>query len=102
MTAQSVDAGSQTTIMLKGDLDLSTIDTLTSAIDVAERSHAQRIVLDLSDVEFIDASGLRALVFASERSRVDGNRLRIRKGQARAVSRMFELTAIDEQLPLVA
>jgi anti-anti-sigma factor len=101
MTARSVATGSQTTIMLRGELDLASVNTMTSALAVAERSDARRIVLDLTEVDFIDACGLRALLFASHRSRADGNRLQIRKGPG-AVSRMIELTSVVEMLPLAA
>lgn len=101
MTVRSFESGSLTTIALDGELDLATVDTFTSALAVAERSNAQRIVLDLAKVDFIDARGLRALLGAAYRSRSNGNRLRIRNGEG-AVSRMIELTATEEMLPIVA
>jgi anti-sigma B factor antagonist len=101
MTVRSFESGSLRTIALDGELDLATVDTFAAALSEAERSGAQRIVVDLAKVEFIDACGLRALLHAAYRSRSNGNRLRIRNGTG-AVSRMIELTATAQMLPLVA
>jgi anti-sigma B factor antagonist len=101
MIVRSVESGSLTTITLCGELDLASVHKLISALALAERSAASRIVLDLTAVDFIDARGLRALVQAANRSRVDGDRLRIRKSPG-VVTRVIDLTSLGERLPLVA
>jgi anti-anti-sigma factor len=50
--------GTEPTLRLTGELDVETAATVAAVID--ERCHG-RICLDLSDLEFVDVAGLRAL-----------------------------------------
>ena len=85
-------------IELTAELDLDGIERVTRELERAEASDAQRIVIDLSGLEFIDSSGVRLIVCADLRSRQDGDRLRLIPGKAR-VQRVFELTGVSERLP---
>jgi anti-anti-sigma factor len=59
------------------------------------------IILDLVEVQFIDSSGLVALLMASRRSdREGGKGLQIRAGSGE-VRKILELTAIDDRLNLI-
>jgi anti-anti-sigma factor len=84
-------------ISLVGELDVSNTAALDAELQRAEESSADRIVLDLSRVEFIDSSGLELLVNARRRSDPDPDRLRIRPGSD-PVTRLLALTGIDEFL----
>ena len=88
-------------IRMEGELDLSGSPELESALAGAEQSQADRIVVDLDGLSFIDASGLRALLGASRRSASNGSRLRLTRGRGE-VARMFSLTQLDEALPFTA
>ena len=66
----------------------------------AEASDAPRIVLDLGELEFMDASGVRLLLQLSARSESNGNRLRIIGSRAPQVRRVLELTGAGDALPL--
>lgn len=85
-------------IALDGELDLDGVERVTDELEQAEASDAERIVLDLSGLDFIDSSGVRLIVRADLRSRADGDRLRLIRGNAR-VQRVFELTGVLERLP---
>jgi anti-anti-sigma factor len=87
-------------IRVLGELDLSVTGLVDQEIRRAEATDAASIVLDLDQLEFVDASGIRLLVEASGRSRDDGGRLRIRRASAPQVERVFELTGMGEILPL--
>lgn len=51
------------TIRVAGELDIATIGELRSYVaDVLAASFHRELILDLSDLQFIDASGLGALV----------------------------------------
>ena len=82
-----------------GELDLTTAPLLEDALERAAQTDAQRIVVDLADLSFIDSSGIRCLLTASQASREDGNRLRLKNPQ-RAVQRVFELSHAEPQLAL--
>ena len=85
-------------IRVEGELDLAGTSDLESALADAELSQADRIVVDLDGLSFIDASGLGILVGASRRSADNGNRLRLTRGTGE-VARMFRLTMLDLTLP---
>jgi len=58
------------------------------------------LVLDLRKVEFIDSTGLRAVISADERARSGGRRLVIIRGTT-AVERVFSVTQLDQRLEIV-
>ena len=70
-------------------------------MDRAEASDAREIVLDLSNLAFLDSTGLRLVIHADARSRSDGNRLRLLRGTP-PVHRLFELCGLTDRLPFVA
>jgi anti-anti-sigma factor len=86
-------------ILVHGEMDLSTSAVVDREVRRAEASDAASIVLDLDQLEFMDASGVQMLLDASARSRTDGDRLRITRGSAPQVQRVFELTGVGDMLP---
>lgn len=85
-------------IELSGELDLATTQAVETELRLGERSAAQRIVLDLDRLTFIDSTGLRLLVIATRRSDADGDRLRIRPGSDPLVQRVMAITGMNEYL----
>jgi anti-anti-sigma factor len=86
-------------IRVLGELDLAVIGFVDREMERAEASDASRIVLDLEELEFLDASGIRLLLHLNERSQDNGRRLRISGSGAPQVQRVLELTGVDEVLP---
>jgi len=66
--------------------------------DQAALSMRVERIVDLSGLDFIDSTGLGALVQAHRSDREDGNRLRFLRGSA-PVQRVMELTCLDRSLP---
>jgi anti-anti-sigma factor len=62
-----------------------------------EATSVSRVVLDLSELEFIDATGLAVILRADKRAKNDGHVLRLLRPQGR-VRRAFELCGLDELL----
>jgi anti-anti-sigma factor len=58
-------------------------------------------VLDLSELEFIDSSGMRALLEAVKAAQADGWDLGVDPRLSHAVQRAFELTGLLPLLPMV-
>jgi len=81
-------------------LDLETIRAAEAAFEDAEAQRPQRIVVDLSDVEFIDSTGLRLIVSADTRGRREGRLLELVKGPDR-VHRVFRMTLMSERLAFI-
>jgi anti-anti-sigma factor len=90
--------GDRVVIALAGELDMHSSGRVADELHSAEATDADRIVLDLSRLEFMDSSGLRVIVHADARSRCNGDRLELIRGPA-AVQRVFELTALLDRLP---
>jgi anti-sigma B factor antagonist len=88
-------------IAVEGELDLSVADRIEEELAKAERGEAEAIVLDLSEVTFIDSTGIAVLVAAARRSAENSDRLRIRRSSAPGVRRMLALTGLDGRLPFV-
>ena len=84
-------------IGLIGELDIGSAAELDEALLDAERSGAGTIRVDLRQLEFLDSTGLRAILAAQLRASVDGSRLVIVPGPER-VQRLFALTGTAEFL----
>lgn len=85
-------------IALAGELDLDGSERVSQELQLAEATDVRRIVMDLSNLEFIDSSGIRLILAADARSPRD--RLVLVRGK-RAVHRVFELTGVAQRLPFV-
>jgi anti-sigma B factor antagonist len=82
-------------IALSGELDLASADELDAAIRDAEETDIGWIVADLSDVSFIDSTGLSVLLNAKKRS---NGRLSCIPSNHDAVTRLLELTGTIQML----
>jgi anti-anti-sigma factor len=80
-----------------GDVDAYTAPDLRADLHAATGSGAPVVVVDLSDVTFIDSAGLGALVGAHRRMLEAEGRLRLVR-PPRLVARAFELTGLDTVL----
>jgi anti-sigma B factor antagonist len=86
-------------IRLHGELDLSTEAEVAAAIAQAEESDAERIVIDLGGLQFMDSTGIKLLVTAATRSRESG-RVRLRKG-SEAIQHVLRVAGIESELPFL-
>jgi anti-anti-sigma factor len=86
-------------IRVAGEMDLSVIGLVDREMQRAEATDATKIVLDLDELEFMDAAGIRLLLQLNSRSQGTGGRLRINGSGAPQVQRVLELTGADELLP---
>ena len=87
-------------IRARGELDRSTADRLSSALDAA-RADGVTTLLDLSAVSFIDSAGLRVLLRSAAAVNAHDWAWFIVRASS-AVWRLVELTGTRSQLPLVA
>jgi anti-sigma B factor antagonist len=61
-------------IAVEGEIDLATVDALNAAVARALESGARDLWIDLTDVDFIDSTGLTAVVRAHKALDDDGAR----------------------------
>jgi anti-sigma B factor antagonist len=90
----------QTRVVLAGELDIASTQGLEDELAAIEANSPGTLVLDLRGVEFIDSTGLRALIAADERARSQGRRLAVVSGP-NAVERLLEVTQLDQRLEVV-
>jgi anti-sigma B factor antagonist len=74
-------------LSLSGELDIASAPLLERATESVERP----LVIDLSDVTFMDSTGLRALLLARQQAEAGDHELWLRPGP-RQVQRVFELS----------
>jgi anti-sigma B factor antagonist len=79
-------------LWLSGELDRATSALLERELDGALAGHPLRLVVDLTDLEFIDAGGLETLVRAHQRARENGQQLSFRQGPG-VIQRLLALTS---------
>jgi anti-anti-sigma factor len=79
-------------VSARGDIDLSTLTTATSALDDA-RAGAGTLILDLREVGFMDTSGLRLVIEEQRRAAESGYRFALVRGSGR-VQRLFEIAGL--------
>jgi len=87
-------------VRLIGELDVAAAPRAEHAIAHAERFRPARLELDLSELAFMDSTGLRLMITARERALQAPRRLVLRRGPY-AVQRVFELTALDRLFEFV-
>jgi anti-sigma B factor antagonist len=90
----------QTRMALVGELDIASAPRFEEGLARVEGDTPGTLVLDLRQVEFIDSTGLRAVIAADERARKAGRRLVVVRGPA-AVERVFSVTQLDQRLEIV-
>jgi anti-anti-sigma factor len=84
-------------LALRGELDYATADLVGERLRrLCEQGAA--VVLDLDDLAFIDAAGLRVVLVAAEEARKDGWAFTVTRGSA-PVRRLFEVLGIDPLMP---
>jgi anti-sigma B factor antagonist len=62
---RATDAGGVPLIKLSGELDMASAETLRETVDGILGEHPQRIVFELSQLTFMDSSGIAILILAS-------------------------------------
>jgi len=85
-------------IVLSGELDMTSRAEFDRVLAAAEASDAERILIDLDQLQFIDSTGLQGILAAKRRLAMQPDRLRITRGTG-FVADMFRLTALDKTLP---
>lgn len=83
-----------TGLALKGELDAHAAQGFADAV-LARARPAEVLQLDVSGLEFIDSTGLRALVELEERLRRDGRRL-VLDDPTDTVVRVLQIADLDE------
>jgi anti-anti-sigma factor len=97
LTLRTEHAETTSTITVWGELDIASAAVLEAEVIVAEQLGATSITIDLSGLDFIDTSGLQAIIGAHDRCARHGCELTLLRGPAQ-VQRIFDLTRTSGSL----
>jgi anti-sigma B factor antagonist len=93
--------GERVVLRLDGDLDLASVPLLESEVELATLDDTASIVLDLRGLEFLDSTGLRAILLLDKRSTERGQAFALVRGSEQ-VQRLMSMTRVDEHLKIIA
>lgn len=88
------------TLALSGELDLVSAPALERAMEGQPQRDVELIVLDLRGLEFMDSTGLHAVLRIANSAHDAGRRFALVRGPDQ-VHRLFELTGLVETLTIV-
>jgi anti-sigma B factor antagonist len=86
-------------VVVRGELDIATSPQFRELLSDAARENAQPLVVDLTGCDFIDSTGLAALLHGAKPAQNGVSGVAIVSAGG-AVRRMLELTAIDKSIPV--
>jgi anti-anti-sigma factor len=81
-------------LKVSGELDVAVIDRLQQRLNSVARA-GETVVLDLSELSFIDSSGLNVIVTAFRQAKRDSWELRIDPSMTRPVHRVVTMMGLD-------
>ncbi|MDE0267473.1 MAG: STAS domain-containing protein [Acidimicrobiaceae bacterium] len=84
-----------TVLKVSGDLDVESSPEVRQAVIAEVASGARWIILDLSNVQFVDSLGIGVVVGALKRIRQRGGDMRLIRPESR-IWRIFEICAINK------
>jgi anti-sigma B factor antagonist len=88
-------ANGRSTVVITGELDLSTIGAMEAPLFEQLRQRSA-VLVDLSRVTFIDSSGIGILISAARDS--NGTRMNVLIGPGTQVERVFRIAGVGEAL----
>ena len=86
--------GSTCTVSLCGEVDLACEDELVGVVRTFTRSDLANVVVDLSDVTFMDSTGIRALLALAAQASARSGRIELR-GVPGQIGRVLDLTGVS-------
>jgi anti-sigma B factor antagonist len=96
LEVQEVVSGDDHTLVLSGELDMAGEDKLEAAI--VSCANAARLTLDLSQLSFMDSTGITLILLAEDLCKARGIVFSVVPGP-RQVQRVFEVAGLVGQLP---
>ncbi|KAA9165642.1 STAS domain-containing protein [Amycolatopsis acidicola] len=97
---ESEVVGDLVRIGLSGEIDLANAATVQSEINAAVGNEATAVVLDLSELDYLDSAGLRVLFTLASRLRVLQMTLELYVPPGSRVRRAVELSGLEPVAPL--
>ncbi len=87
-------------VRLSGEVDLAVVPELVIDFEYALEQVSADVVVDVSEVDFIDSSGLAAMVRARRNAEARGGSM-VLTGPSEAIGQLLRLTRLDEYFTIV-
>jgi anti-sigma B factor antagonist len=94
------EEGGVRVIAVAGELDIATAPQLCARLDATRIGRRPRFLVDLTDVDFCDSTGLRALLGAASEVRAHGGRFAIVCPPSGDVARLLEIVGAGEWMAI--
>lgn len=88
-----------TILSLAGVLDFASAETLTVEIAKTPVNHGACLTIDLTEVDFIDSTGIALLVSVFRHFNAEDRGFKLVPSRAEAVRRVMEVTGLDRSFP---
>ncbi len=85
-------------VRLFGDFDLAAFEEVDGMLGSVQLNGSKSVIVDLRGLQFIDSTGIRALIRAHKRAETAGRQFCIVRGSEQ-IQRIFELTGLQDRLP---
>jgi anti-sigma B factor antagonist len=89
--------GEHTVLRARGEIDVASVPVFQARLQQLVAGRSPRVVVDMTDVQFIDSAGLRVLVDGLTTARRRDGDLRVACPRA-SLRRTFEITGLDQLL----
>jgi anti-sigma B factor antagonist len=102
LTIASRVIADRTVLAVDGELDLYTAPTLRDHVLAAADDDRHRLIIDLTEVPFMDSSGLGVIVGCLKRVRESGGDLVLVTRPGSPPGKLLSLTGLDRAIPTFA
>lgn len=92
--------GSIRVFTVRGELDMSTAPELERGLEQALADPGASILVDLSECEFIDSTGIALIVRAWQRLSEEGERRLVLASSNHQVRRLLKITGVESSIPM--
>ena len=101
MGLETIERDGELCIELSGELDIASAAEVEARLLQLQSGDApERLVIDLSEVQFLDSTGLSLLINADRRARGEGRRLTVISGTG-APRRILEISGLHGLIDIV-
>lgn len=87
-------------IAVRGELDLSTAPDLEGPLDAAVDGGGSSVLIDLSECEFIDSTGIALIVRGWQKLEGDGDGRLAICSPTEQVRRVLDVSGLDQSIPV--
>jgi len=84
------------TVTISGEIDIGSADIVDRTIGRVQESDATKIVVDLTEVTFLDSTALEMLLKVATRDRNDGRRLTFVPSRHDAVKQLIAVSGVSQ------